>query len=425
MWWWCRDDTASTGDRVRAARRAGALALVALSAVLEPKLLRGADLSVGATLGAQLQYSDNLSLSLSRNPGWGLSVAPAVSLARRTESNELSGSLGLSFNRYTDASLNMTDVFGSISAAQRYDRDQLGVTAQYARQSTQAAQLLQTGLNLGPGPVSTLTVAPQWTRSVTERLSSVVGASYSSANYDQTSGTNLVDYQALSASVGLKYARSERTSIGLAAAYAKYNTSPLTTRSESWSVSGNATHRASERLSWVVSLGVQRVRTVQSVQSIVCPADPVLCQLGLIPYVRTTGTTNSEQMVFPYSVSLQWQMSETEIVSALASQQVNPTGTGSVLGSNQFAASYSRTLSPTVNFVVSANYTISSLLQGANLGYYFTFSPTLRWQIDEAWSATTGYTFGRVGYPDTDQRAQANTVFVAISYGWPLLSRSY
>jgi len=132
----------------------------------------------------------------------------------------------------------------------------------------------------------------------------------------------------------------------------------------------------------------------------------------------------SEQFVVPYSVGLKWRMSETQDLEASASQQVLPNGTGALLGSKQFVAIYRQALSATWNFTLLVNYTISTFLSGAHISNYLAVSPSVGWQIDEAWSANAGYSFLQsTGYGVPS--AQANVVFATIRYAWPLLSTSH
>jgi hypothetical protein len=273
--------------------------------------------------------------------------------------------------------------------------------------------------------VDTLSLAPSLTHSLTERWSATTSASYLQARYDRTSDPNLVDYDSYGGTLGLSYSLSERASTGLSASYWKYDTSPLTTRSESWALNGNGSYQASEALALTLSLGVQRVFTDQEQELFVCPADPLFCQLGLIPTVRVGVVGRSRQTVFPFSVALKWQISERDTLLASASQQVNPTGAGTVTGSTQAALSYSRALSPVLDFSVSALYATSSLLGGGNIGSFYFVSPNLAWRIDEAWSAGIGYSFTRTTYPDSDQTAQANAVFATLRYAWPLVSKPH
>jgi hypothetical protein len=382
-----------------------------------------AQLAIDASVSSRIEYNDNIPLSVVAEPGWRFNLAPAIAFNRRTESTALAAKFALSFNSYTNTKFNETDRFVSLLGTQKLERDELDLPIDYRRESTQATQLTTTGVNIGRTQVGTLGVSPQWTRSLTDKLSSTASASYTQARYDDSAQANLTNYTTYGAALGLKYSATPRATTGLSLAYSKFDTSPFTTRSESWALSGNGSYLWSERLTLSMSLGIQRVRTDQAENFQICPADPLLCQFGLVPYIPLGTVGTSTQTQFPFSLALQWQMSETESVSAAASQQVNPLGTGAVVNSTQLTAAYNRALTPRLQLSVSANYAISSLLSGANVGYYFTVSPVLNWQIDEAWSASAGYSFSRSSYAYTDIRADANAVFVSASYAWPLLTR--
>jgi hypothetical protein len=400
-------------------------ALAAVSGFSVAAPVGAAQLAIDASVSSRVEYNDNIPLSVVPEPGWRFNLAPTLSLSRRTESNALSARLGLSFNSYTNTKFNATDRFVSLLGTQQFDRDQLDLPIDYRRESTQASQLAATGINVGRTQVGTLSLSPQWTRSLTDKWSSSATATYTQAHYDHSEQANLTDYTTYGATLGLKYSASPRTTTGLSLAYSKFDTSPFTTRSESWALSGNGSYLWSERVTVSMSLGVQRVRTDQAQNFLICPADPVLCQLGLVAPVPLGKVGTSTHTEFPFNLSLRWEMSETETFTATASEQVNPLGTGTVASSTQFVATYNRALSPTLQLSISTIYTISSLLDGVNLGYYFTISPVLSWQIDEAWNANAGYSFSRTAYANTPIRADANVVFVSVAYAWPLLQRPY
>src|SRR5262249_36209762 len=152
---------------------------------------------------SRLEYNDNIPLSVAPEPGWRFNFAPALAFSRRTESNALTGKLGLSFNSYTNTKFNATDRFVSLLGTQDLERDQLALPIDYRRESTQATQLATTGVNVGRTQVGTLSLSPQWTRSLTDKLSSSASASYTQARYDESAQTQLTNYTTYGASLGL------------------------------------------------------------------------------------------------------------------------------------------------------------------------------------------------------------------------------
>jgi len=404
--------------------RAGGAVLLLISLCTSQSSVQSAEFAADLSVQARLSYTDNLSLTKPAQGGWGFNLGPTLGLSRRTETNQLRATAGLGFNRYTDPRFNTVDAAFSVSDFEQLEQDVVGIVASYNRQSYKASQLQQTGLNLGWQQVSTLAVSPQWTRALTEQLAATLTASYAQARYDRSSNPSLTDYWTAGASLGLNYAVSERTTVGLTASYNRYDTSPFTSRSESWGATGSATYLPWETVTLTVSLGAQHVRTEQAQTILVCPVDLVLCQLGLAAFIPVGTVGESDQLFFPYSLSARWQISETETAGITASQQLTPNGTGSLLGSKQFGVFYSRALSPTLTFTLPADYTISTLLNGARLGYYATVAPLLSWQIDEAWSASAGYIY-QLTYGSNQPHIDAHTVFATISYSWPLAAASH
>lgn len=392
-----------------------ALLLLMLAPVRAP----AAELSLDADLSARIEHSDNVSLSLDERDSWRFSLSPFVSLRRSTDLSDIEGRAGLTFNEYTDGSVSdANDRFLSLSVRRTFARSRLGLRADYRRQTT-LDRLSQTGLNVGRRTIDTYAMAPYWTRALSERLSLEAQLSGDQSRYVERE-PGLTDETTLRGSIGLSYAFHPRLTTGLTLGFFDFDTSPFISRSKSVSLSANASYSVSERLRVSGSLGLQRVRTTQTQVVLVCPVDPLLCQLGLMQPVQVGSVGTEVRTAYPLSLSLTWAPSEIESVSFSAQQQISGSSVGVATGTSAINLDYSRALYPRLDFVVDAGLTWSHGLDGTRLGNFLRVGPSLRWRLTEAWGLEMGYIYRRSGYRDVDEHAQSNNVYLTLTYGWPL-----
>ena len=60
---------------------------------------------------------------------------------------------------------------------------------------------------------------------------------------------------------------------------------------------------------------------------------------------------------------------------------------------------------------------------GADTDYY-RLDSALSWKLDEWWTAGAGYSFAYQKIKDAPNSANANSIFLSISYNWPRISIS-
>jgi hypothetical protein len=413
------------GGLVRRADRLVGLALFVLAWHGAAIPVHAAQYSLGASLTGRVEYSDNLSLRVDENPGWRYTLLPALTFARATESNDISATASVGFNRYSRDDINEeNDRALGISVAQRFERSEIGLDARYARLATALAQLEASNVNLGTDYTDRWSIAPYWTYSLSEKTTLQAGLGYSKTRYQRSVGTSN-DEENRNISLGFSYALSPRGSIGLTLGYFEFDTSPRTSKSDSLSLSVTGSYQLSERTSLSGALGVQRTKSTATRDIFVCPVDQIFCDQGLVAPVLVQNQGDSTNTNFPFSLAWNWAKSERETVTVNASNTVGQYGTGGTTVSTSVGANYSRAISERLNFSLGARWSQSRTLERSDYGNNFSISPTLAYQISERWSAGAGYSYTRVSYADIDQDVEQNSVFASITYNWPVLQRSY
>jgi hypothetical protein len=369
----------------------------------------------------RVEYSDNLSLRVDKNPGWHFALSPALAFSRNTESNEITGTASIGLNSYTDSSANAnTDGTFGLNAVQRFERSQLGLGASFTRQTTAQGQLGLNVINLGADYVDRWSVSPFYSYSLTEQLSARLGASYGENRYSGTqfSGTDKEENKNVTA--GLTYALSPQASAGISVSAYRFNASPSISKSDSWSVNANGSYQFSERTSLTASAGVQRTKTEQTQNVLVCPVDPFFCEIGLFAPIVVAFQGKSASTNYPFSLSYSWAKSEREAVTITASNSVGQFGTGTTSVSTTAAAGYMLAVTERLDFALSANWQQQRTLGRTNLQDSFYVSPSLSYRLSDRWSLGAGYVHNRVGYRQEGQTVEANTVFATLGYNWPL-----
>ena len=405
-----------------------ALIVAMIASIAGPNGVAGAaELRLDAGLNGRVEYSDNILLRFDPVPSWRVLVEPTATLVRSTESNQISARAKLGFNRYSsDIVPDATDRALNLAGTQSFDRGKVGLNVDLTRLSSQSAQVLgQTGINIGRRQIDSASVMPSWAYSVSPRTSLNASGTWTTTRFEQTTQAQVTDFRTTSATVGSTWALSERSNIGLSVSYLDFDTSPFVSRSKSWSANATLDHTASPTFKWSATVGLQRVSTQQNQVILICPVDPIFCQLGLVAPIPSGFVGESTQLILPFNLNAQWQVSERDSATAAFIQRVSPSGVGGLTAGFQINASYRRAFAPTLDGAVTGGYVRTRALGGAAIGDVLSISPTLNWRISQPCTLTTGYIHTRLTYPSLDRTVAANAVFVSLSYGWPQWTIGY
>lgn len=416
---WCRRvERALCAVSARLCCRASA-ALAAAVLVVGSEV-PAAEYAVNTAITGRVEYSDNLSLRVDKNPGWHFTVSPSVSFARNTESNQVAATASLGFNSYTDKTVDeQTDRALGLRLRQAFERSEIGLQAGYKRETTALGQAALSGISLGTQYTDRYNVAPTFSYSLTDRTTLLAGGGYDFTRYQRVNASSY-DETTKSASLGFSYALTPRASAGLRLGYFKFDTNPVTSTSDSWSVSATGSYALSERSNLTASVGVQRTRQTATENVLTCPIDPIFCELGLIAPVPLALRGETRSTNYPFDLGYKWAMSERESISLTASNAVGQFGTGATSVQTAVGAGYSNDLTERLNLAVSLAWTQSRALSRESFDRQLTLAPSLAYKLGDAWTAGCGYIYYRNSYKGADQTVEANSVFATLTYNWPL-----
>jgi hypothetical protein len=388
-----------------------------------------AEWSVEPSVSLRGEYNDNILLITGPHSSvWGVTFSPEVKFSRKSETLETTGGLKLNFNRYTGdeaEGLDSEDVFLTFLSSYRAERNILGLNVNVTRDSTLQSELSETGIVQARRQRNQLIINPSWSRTLTE--TSLIKLEYINrgVDYDDTTGTSLIDYRDQAAAVTLQYELSARTILNLSAYYDEFETDPANFKATTYGIQGGVKHRFSETLQGELSLGTRKTESEIASQALVCTG-PILFGLcfGQVTTVRSAREESSSG--YTLNAILEKRL-ETAVVSGRLSREINPTGVGSLVETDALSASWTNDLSPTLKASVAASaykarYTEADL-SGSDSQYY-TVEPRLSWRVTERWTLDGGYSYSRVKYDAVSETATANIVYALLSYSWPKIAAS-
>ena len=411
--------------------RVGLKALCAvLCAILLPLAAdpcRGAEWSFEPSVSLRSEYNDNIQLTPDPHPTvWGMMLSPDVKFSAATETLTVTGGLNLSFNRYLNQpQLNIDNYDLSLRSSYKAERDSLQLNLDAIRDSTLVSELATTGVVLAYAPRNLSTVTPSWSRALTEATSITASYTYTHARYQHTSGTSLTDYQDQSASLGMQSNVDEGKVLNLAAYYDRYETPSPQTRQNTYGVHGGYDHAFSETLRGTFLVGWRRTQSTVSSQVLICDG-PIVVGICTGTVTETTAVQKQNTSGFTLNAILE-KRSETDTVTGRLSQEIYPSGAGSLVQTQRVGINWAKQWSPTLTSNVDAaayqtDY-IGGVVTSSNSRYY-SLNSSLSWRLSEWGKLDVGYNYARQKYDTVPVAASNNVIYLSFSYAWPRLSVS-
>ena len=386
-----------------------------------------AEWSVEPSVGLRTEYNDNINLSPAPHPSvWGIILSPDVKFSGETEALKVTGGLNVRVNRYFgEDGLDGVDHTLSVRSDYKAERDLLGLNIESISDSTLLSELATTGAVLARSQRHLLTANPSWTRALTEATSFKASYSYTSVRYDDTAGTGLIDYGDQLASIAMQSRLDERTVVSVAAYYDRYETKPPDFRATTYGVQGGYDYDFSETLRGSLNVGLRKTQSIIGSQALVCdgPIIQGLC-FGTVTEVTSVQKETSTGYTLNALLTKRWR---TDTVSGQLSREINPSGAGSLIQTDRVQVIWTKELSPTLSANVAAAAYQSRYIGGIVIdsnSRYYRVEPRLIWRLAEGWVLDAGYSYARQKYDTAPVGANANVIYVNLSYAWPKISVS-
>jgi hypothetical protein len=412
--------------RARRALSPLTLAFVATLALLAPFTAGAVEYSAEPSVSLRSLYNDNFDLTTSSHPTvWGITLEPSVRLNAESDNWKVTGGADLKFNHYSESVLNHTEGALSLHSNYRAERNTLGLNFDLIRDNTLVGELAATGVAQAYTPRTQVSIAPSWTRALTEKTNLVVDYNFTAVSYSDTAGTSLIDYREQIVNAGVEHKLAERTTASLSAYYDFFETDPANFQAQTVGVLAGLTQDFSETLRGSVKAGPRWTRSKTAPAATICngPIVSGVCT-GSVTTLTSEAQTDSSGYTLTGELTKRW---ETGSVSVRAGRELVPSGVGAMVQTDLARVSVSQEVSPTVAAVLDAGIYRSKYVGAAideNKSRYLRVEPHVSWRMTPQWTLDAGYAFARQKYDTQPDAATANIIYVTLSYTWQKIAVS-
>jgi hypothetical protein len=379
-----------------------------------------------AGAASRVEYTDNYQLrAADQFSATTVTVAPFVTGYRRSETSQIDLLAGVGYN-YVIASEGGNDDYWSgrlsLTGSAVHDRHNYGFNVGVVRDQTIRTETQLTGVVFGAGSTRTGTTAgANYGYALTERLNAGAFGSVFSNDYGSASGGGTQsDNRGWSVGGNLGYALTDRTQVTLASSYSWFDSD--ISDSDSVSTTLGISHRYSEWLSFS-AYGGYFWSNIESTQNFfVCPTTPAVCQAGLVAPVQVAFGDERSSSGTLFGGTVNYRISERTTIGADASQNIQPSGVGTITKVTAMGASLNHGFSERLRGQIGGAWRRSTIpgTDSGTTGLRSEFSNvgvSMSYDLARDWLLTVG---ARRDW--SDQRglsADANVVFLSLAWNWP------
>jgi predicted porin len=345
-----------------------------------------------------ISYDDNELMSTTNKQGsFQFSIKPTLEAGFKQENVDIAVSAGYSISRYTHLSrLDQDNPFLEISSSMDTERSEVDLRLSYSENASRNTAAEDTGNFASSSITTTRSIFPTYVYRLTERDSitfsgGYIEREYSTAEFDDNESTTL--------STSWQRQFSERLNGNASISYSLYEAGNQLDGSENdtYNLSFGADYFLSERWSFGGQIGARYLDSEQR-------------SLGVISSNSSSGTS--------FNIDISYK-TEFDTFLLTVSQALNPSSTGDVNEQQSFSLSWIKTLSETLDFKIDTSFRETSTVSNSDddKRENISIKPSLSWNFSPQGSASINYQY-RQQKRDSQQKAESNAIFLAISYNW-------
>ncbi len=376
-----------------------------------PGSLRAESWEILPTIALEERYTDNINLSsVSAESTAETLLRAVVSLNRLTETSMLQGRLHSMFSSYAKNQQFLT--FASKKQAQLslwaldglYRRDTTTRTIETIFDDIieetvdgELTEEVDVGLTQLEVRKNTLRLTPAWSYKVSERMKWGIGYQLTDISYDSNEvGTGLFDYRQHAIYGSNTFSLDEQSTVKLSLGFSQYASDRSGSSANNYLFIAAFHKRLSEYTNAGVSLGLRR-----SVFDDL-PED-----------------TLREEINNGYLLGLQLtHITEFGKIRLRANHDIQPNGSGSMVGNNRLNINVQRKLLPrlssNIDFRATENKSVNSTVKFTR--YFGKISSGLNWNLTRWWSIGGGVQYRVREHLDSPNDADSYSVYVTLGY---------
>ena len=376
----------------------------------------------GAT--ARGEFNDNYFFtSTNRQSAFTASVSPFVTAARRTETSDVTAVLAVGLNEVwgpSPATNYLSGLLG-LNGAIKDERSTWMGNVSFVRAPLLQSAQTQSGVTLVRAYTNTAGVSGAYSYALTERWSIGATAGWYKNTYEAVEGVStLSDNNGYNAGATANFRYSERTRLTAAAVFTHYSSD--ITRNDAITTTVAVVHEFSPKLTLSASVGGFWSDIEATQTALVCPTTPILCDTGVAQRVPISSGEQRRDSGPLYGGGIGYAFTERTQLSAVFSQNLAPSSTGTLTKTSNAGASLSHRYSERLTGRIGVTYTRTSFpagLSGSFSNTYYGGGIGASYQLAERWLLDVGYRYRRAEYSDNPSTPVSNVVFISVGYNWP------
>jgi hypothetical protein len=404
--------------RIRIPRRSpgnhATVLLCLLSIIFFPRFLAAAEWSIAPTVTLGVGVDDNPALTTGpSDTNSFVFISPRINWIRKTEISAVNLGMSLNATRYSGNEVEDTDsqTLSLSSFFQTTERTRWGLDGRLRRDTLfrtirttpDTGDLEDTDVELVEQKVrrTWLSARPTWKYALSERSSLGLNYRITDVSFSNSDGTGLVDYTNHNLSTVYSRRITDQDDLNLVVNRLAFRPDETGTRSDTTQLLVGVSHAYSEtsRGRFLVGSG----KTRQTTTAVTEDTTSFVMEAGMV------------------------QLSELTTFDGVISRDVQASGIGRSVMSNQLRMYLARKISPMLSFVFRANLLRNKALEGSDPGRdrrYYELIPALSWQWRPEWAFGTEYRYRSKKFDVDPETAESNMLFMSATYTWPRLVAS-
>ncbi len=362
------------------------------------------------------RYDDNIRLtSAPHDTVTGALLKGNLEFSRLTEISKVSGRINAKYSDYSDddeVNTNNTDVDFVLASYYKTERSRWGLDGYYRRDTTlkriELDDVVDDGLgdDIDEGLVdvnirrNNVLLTPSWEHSLSERTNLRFALNYRDVSYDKNrSGSGLFDYEQQGVSFGVFRRLSERDTFNISVGASQFESlDNANNEVDGYNLTVGYRRLFSETMSGSINAGINRNTQKSDVIASDVDIDGYVLRLDLKSKTETT----------KYGLSIK--------------HDVDPSGTGSVVESNQLKFDlhhrFTRRLSSSLLFRFIDNENVGS--SNTKETRYYIIRPRMSWKLTRWWTLNGGYDYTFVERGKNANEVDSNAVSISLTHSKPI-----
>jgi hypothetical protein len=402
------------------------LALITFTCIAFGKPISAAEWTLKGSLGQQLQYNDNISLStIRKNSVVGYLFTPGAQATRKSEALDISFDGQGDIRRYNDSRWNCDNYSLNSNNAYRTKSNIFSLSGGYGVSCSYSQQITDTGLLLPNSQSENYRLAPSWAWQWTPLDRLLLDASYSKTSYSNPL-SNIVSNNGNSS---LSFTGNDTYSVSLGDSHVWSKRLSLNGKLYFSNTQYTGQNALTQKL---YGLQLGSIYSVNHLWTINTSAGPRWVDTQQSSNVATIEQNPSLSLGYVADISLSYASRLSQFSSGF-SNSVNPSSIGQTLQTQSVFANYSYHLADHILLDMTSNFTHSQSIGGQSTvnsfsqfnRSYFTASPAISWEVTKNWNLKGSYIYRWQEYKQDKNvpnlytgTVDSNILMLSLGYSW-------